>query len=242
MNAVVLFSGGIDSSVLLHKVFAHGGYDKVTALTIDYGSLHNSVELLATRRVLGYLAMVYEWDVSIKHEVLELPKDVFGPAQSILTGEDPEAVKTGGYHTSGPQPTVVRFRNGVLISIAAVRSGDVYVAVHATDYGGWAYPDCSPESIGGMAAAIYAGTFGDSRLKAPFNYITKAEIVAIGHDLGTPFHLTWSCYAGQDIHCGKCGTCLERARAFSLAGIDDPTIYEVQPKLKEEVEDVDYHS
>lgn len=101
----------------------------------------------------------------------------------------------------------------------------IYCGVHADDGANWAYPDCTPEFIGGMANAIHIGTYNRVRLRAPLLYMSKAEVVRIGTRLGAPYEKTWSCYKGEDLHCGVCPTCRSRKEAFELIGAEDPTEY-----------------
>ncbi len=99
----------------------------------------------------------------------------------------------------------------------------MYIANHGGDH--TIYPDCRPEFIHAMNGATEAGTFVKVSVEAPYTNITKAEIVARGAALGIDYAKTWSCYKGSDVHCGKCGTCVERREAFEAAGVKDPTVY-----------------
>ncbi len=101
----------------------------------------------------------------------------------------------------------------------------IYFGAHAEDAHNWAYPDCTPEFIGAMANAIYTGSYYTIRLFAPLQSLKKADIVKLGNDLGVPFENTWSCYKGEDKHCGTCPTCRSRREAFRIAGVEDPTQY-----------------
>ena len=125
--------------------------------------------------------------------------------------------------------TVVPFRNGIMLAIATgiAESHElkrVYIANHGGDH--TIYPDCRPEFIDAMDKATSAGTFVDVRVEAPYTNISKADIVRRGTILGIDYAKTWSCYKGSEIHCGKCGTCVERKEAFADAGVEDPTEYE----------------
>jgi 7-cyano-7-deazaguanine synthase len=124
--------------------------------------------------------------------------------------------------------TVVPFRNGIMLSIAAglaesKEAAGLVIAAHAGDHA--IYPDCREEFMKSMAAAIRVGTYAGIRLLRPFISMTKADIASRGHSLGIDFSQTWSCYKGDAIHCGTCGTCVERREAFIVAGIPDPTEY-----------------
>jgi 7-cyano-7-deazaguanine synthase len=131
----------------------------------------------------------------------------------------------------GVSPTYVPFRNGTMLSLVAGMAAvdpeaeAVYAGVHAEDGDNWAYPDCTPEFIGGMANAIYVGTYHKVRLYTPLIWMRKWQIVERGEQLGVPWDLTWSCYEGREDHCGVCPTCRARKAAFRDAGVSDPTIY-----------------
>jgi 7-cyano-7-deazaguanine synthase len=105
----------------------------------------------------------------------------------------------------------------------------IYIGVHADDGVNWAYPDCTPEFIGPMAAAIFIGTYNKVRLRTPIIYHQKHVVVATGLQLGVPFEYTWSCYKGEEKHCGICPTCRSRRDAFTLIGRQDPTEYAADP-------------
>lgn len=215
MRSLVLFSGGLDSSVALAKARVES--DEVAALSFQYGSVHNAREARAAEYIAKYfLIKRYE-------EVIHLPA---GQSTLMGVGETPARA----YEQEGPQPTVVPFRNAVLLSYAVAFAeaegfDHVWSGQHADDHGHWAYPDCSPEFLGAMAAAVYVGTYHKVRLVFPFVWMTKAEVVAAGALLNVPFSYTYSCYRGGDIHCGACPTCIERKRAFFHAGVVDNTVY-----------------
>lgn len=101
----------------------------------------------------------------------------------------------------------------------------IYFGAHSEDAANWAYPDCTPEWIGAMANAIYIGTYMAVRLHTPIQWLMKRDIATLGHSLGVPFEQTWSCYKGEELHCGTCPTCRSRKQAFIDAGIADPTEY-----------------
>ena len=124
--------------------------------------------------------------------------------------------------------TVVPFRNGIMLAIAAgfAESREAHalvIAAHAGDHA--IYPDCREEFMRAMGDGIRLGTYAGIELRRPFIAMTKAQIAARGAVLGVDYAQTWSCYVGGEIHCGECGTCVERREAFELAGTADPTVY-----------------
>jgi 7-cyano-7-deazaguanine synthase len=143
------------------------------------------------------------------------------------------AIPEGHYEAENMKQTVVPFRNGILLSIAAgfaesVGAEGLVIAAHSGDHA--IYPDCREEFMKPMAEAITAGTYADLEVLRPFIHLRKEGIAALGASLGIDFSLTWSCYKGGEIHCGKCGTCVERKEAFEKAGLEDPTEYEGEPE------------
>ncbi len=146
----------------------------------------------------------------------------------------------------GVSPTYVPFRNGTLLSLitgmAAIdaEAEAVYIGVHAEDAENWAYPDCTPEFMGGMANAIYIGTYHKIRLYTPLIWMTKAEVVLAGDMLDVPWELTWSCYEGREFHCGVCPTCRARKIAFMQGRGADPTTYAIDRSDEEHIPDGDH--
>lgn len=227
MKAVVLLSGGMDSATALAKATMQMGVEDILALSMAYGSTHQAKELLAAEQVsLWY---------NIPRRVVTFDPAIFKGGGSALLGEG--EIPTEEYHDitkETPSATVVPFRNANFISAAVAIAeahgfDQVWVAMHQTDFAGWAYPDCSPEFVGAMSAAIYVGTLHKVRLVTPFLWNTKAEIVATAAELEAPLQLTWSCYRGGEKHCGECPTCLERIKAFQIAGFVDPVEYLKSP-------------
>lgn len=218
-RAVALVSGGLDSVTLAHRLHAEGA--RLHMIGVDYGQRHR-VELDYARRCADRLGA--------RFDVVDLRS-----LQPLLPGSaltDPaQAVPAGHYADSTMAVTVVPNRNAVMLSIAyavAVADGAemVAAAMHAGDHP--IYPDCRPEFVDAFRAMENLATDGHAGpdlLSTPFIHMTKAEIVAVGAGLNVPFDQTWSCYAGETVHCGRCGTCVERQEAFSLAGVADPTVY-----------------
>jgi 7-cyano-7-deazaguanine synthase len=228
----------LDSTTLITQAIEDGCQD-ILLLSILYGSLHNTAESQAAERVFEWLKTNYD-DIQFDRLVVSMPPTIFTGVASALMGEIemPKLTYKEITEGQGPSPTVVPFRNANLLSIATSIADSrnynyVYIGAHGEDAHNWAYPDCTPEFLGAMANAIYIGTYDRVRLRFPFIWMVKAEIVAVADALGAPLHLTWSCYNpqtvddGEFIHCGECPTCIERAHAFAQAGFYDPTAYVV---------------
>ena len=216
MKALVIFSGGLDSTTAVY--WALKKYKNVETLSFIYGSKHNEIEhsyALKTCEKLGIKNTCINLDFIHDYFKSDLLKD---------QGEIPE----GHYAAENMKSTVVPFRNGIMISIAAgfAESKDCDVIILGNHSGDSIYADCSPEFISGMKKAIKVGTNRHIKVVSPFCNIKKNDIVAIGAKLGVDFSLTYSCYKGGEKHCGKCGTCVERKEAFELNNIKDPTIYD----------------
>lgn len=214
-DSVIVVSGGMDSITLL--------YDKkeeiALAVTFDYGSKHNAREIAWAKVHCGRLG--------IRHIVIKLDFMQKYFTSSLLEGGD--EIPEGHYADENMKSTVVPFRNGIMLSVAAGIAESnglkkILIANHGGDH--TIYPDCRPEFIEAMDRAIANGTYEDIRIDAPYTNITKADIAKIGKRLGIDYSETWSCYKGGERHCGKCGTCIERKEAMALAGIDDRTEYE----------------
>lgn len=214
-NSVIIVSGGLDSITLL--------YDKAEtialAVSFDYGQNHGAKELPFAAHHCRKLGIPHiTIPLSFMHRYFK---------SSLLDGA--EAIPEGHYAEENMKSTVVPFRNGIMLAIATGIAEShglkrVYIANHGGDH--TIYPDCRPDFIQAMDGAATAGTFVNVRIEAPYTNITKADIVCRGTALGVDYSKTWSCYKGSDVHCGKCGTCVERKEAFLEAGVKDPTEYE----------------
>lgn len=225
-NALVLTSGGVDSTTALALAIEKYGSDHVIALSISYGQKHTK-ELEAAKAVAAHYG--------VEQRFLDLALIFKDSNCSLLEGsteEIPEASyaeQIAETHGETPVSTYVPFRNGLFLSAAAsiALSNDcevIYYGAHADDAAGFAYPDCSPIFNNAMNTAIYEGSGHQLRIEAPFVNQTKADIVALGLKLGVPYTLTWSCYEGGEKPCGKCGTCIDRAAAFVANGVADPAL------------------
>lgn len=188
-------------------------------VSFSYGSNHNAKEIPFAEyhcKLLG-----------IPHIVIDL---AFMPKyfrSSLLEGGD--AIPEGHYADDNMKSTVVPFRNGIMLSIAAGIAEShnlkyVMMANHGGDHA--IYPDCRPSFVEAMSKATQEGTYPGIQILAPYTDITKADIAKKGKALGIDYTKTWSCYKGGEHHCGKCGTCVERREALAAAGIPDETIYD----------------
>ncbi len=217
MLSVVVCSGGLDSVTLAYRLAAAG--DELILVSFDYGQRH--------LKELDFAALAAE-RLEARHERIDLSPVGRHLTGSALTGE--EAVPEGHYAEANMAVTIVPNRNAIMLSVAyglaaAAGAGRVAAAFHGGDH--FIYPDCRPafaEAFARMQELALDG-YAEVALETPFLHWSKAEIAAEGARLGVPFEETWSCYRGEDRHCGRCGTCVERREAFDLAGVADPTDY-----------------
>lgn len=232
----VLLSGGVDSSTTLAIAASEYPDSPIECVTVNYGQRHHREMECASRQaeIMG-----------ADHTIL----DVEGVLQGMLVdkGAQNETIPDVSYADLpvGISPTYVSFRNGFMLSLLAARAqawvmamekakvgntsytevmtpyeAVIYCGVHADDGVNWAYPDCTPEFIGSMANAIYIGTYNKVRLRAPLQYDDKVKVVRKGLMLEVDFQSTWSCYKGEEMHCGTCPTCRSRKEAFLLNNAD----------------------
>lgn len=233
-KAIVLSSGGVDSTTCLSIALTEVEKENVITVSVYYGQKH-SKELVCAEKVAEY----YE----VKHKVIDLSKTgiMDGSDCPLLQSSDKdipeqsyaEQIEKNG---EGMVTTYVPFRNGFMLSaIAALAMAefpedevDIYLGAHADDAAGNAYADCSEEFTEAMKQAISIGTYEKVHVKCPLVNLNKAQVVEWGLRLGTPYELTWSCYRGGEKPCGKCGTCIDRAEAFRINGVEDPALKEVE--------------
>lgn len=233
-RAFVLLSGGIDSTTCLYMALSEFGSQNVIAYGVDYGQRHSkeidaATKICAQTRVKYRTTMMYSPSSMLTNEDADIP--------DVSYDELPEGIS----------PTYVPFRNGTMLSLLTMKAQEwvmimedksltgslfpvqaeatLFFGAHAEDAARDAYPDCSPEFIGSIASAIQIGTYGKVRLRAPLTYMTKRDVILAGDVLGARYDLTWSCYKGEEKHCGVCPTCRARKQAFISAGVADPTEY-----------------
>lgn len=216
MKTVLIYSGGLDSTVLLYHLLKEG--HMVYALSVNYGQRHQCELSFASEICCR---------INVIHEVADLSSIRRLIAGSSLTSPEVE-VAEGHYTETSMKSTIVPNRNMILLSVAtgyALSRGaeKVAYAAHSGDHA--IYPDCRNEFAEAMAEAMRLCDWNTVELIRPFIDSNKADIVRHGAELGVPFEKTWSCYKGKSLHCGRCGTCIERREAFDLANLEDPTRY-----------------
>lgn len=236
MKALVLFSGGVDSSTCLALAVQKYGTENVVALSVSYGQKHTK-EIQAADAVADFYG--------VQHIKLDL-STIFRYSDCSLLEQSDKEIPHESYaeqleKTEGaPVSTYVPFRNGLFISAAASVAlskgcGVILYGAHADDSAGNAYPDCSPAFNEAMNKAVWEGSGGQVKIEAPFVGMNKSQVVKTGLELGVPYDLTWSCYEGGDVPCGVCGTCRDRLAAFEENRVTDPLN---DPKSVKEIFDI----
>lgn len=229
-KAVVLNSGGVDSTTCVGLAVEKYGKDNVSTLSVFYGQKHDKELECAKKIAAHYEVAHYEVDLSAVMQFSNCP----------LLSQSTEAIRHESYAEQiakdgeGMVRTYVPFRNGLLLSsVTALAVSlypddevEVYYGAHADDAAGRAYADCSPEFADAMNRAINIGTYEKVTLAAPLINMNKGEVVKTGLAIGVPYHLTTSCYEGREKACGTCGTCIDRINAFKVNGVEDPIEYE----------------
>lgn len=226
MKILVLSSGGVDSTTCLAMAVAEVGAENVLALSVYYGQKHDK-EIQAAKKVAEYYGVQrMELDLSV----------IFAGSNCSLLKQSTQDIPLESYaqqieetHGEKPVSTYVPFRNGLFLSSAASIAlshgcSKIMYGAHADDAAGAAYPDCSLDFVNAMNQAIYLGSGNQLTIEAPFVSLTKADVVKKGLELGVPYDLTWSCYEGGEKPCGKCGTCIDRMKAFEKNGVVDPLL------------------
>ena len=225
MRALVLTSGGVDSTTCLAMAVEKYGCENVVALSVSYGQKH-SKEIEASKKIADYynvehiylnLAEIFKFsDCSLlEHSDKEIPHESYNDQIKVTDGK--------------PVSTYVPFRNGLFLASAASIALSkncqiIYYGAHSDDAAGSAYPDCSEAFNNAINTAIFEGSGKQLTIEAPFVSWTKKEVVKKGLELKVPYELTWSCYEGNDKPCGTCGTCIDRLAAFEANGVTDPLL------------------
>ena len=213
-DSLIVVSGGMDSVTMLYEY-----RERIAlAVTFDYGGNHAKNEIAC--------ASLHCERLGIRHIIIPLDFMHRYFTSSLLQGA--EAIPEGRYDAENMASTVVPFRNGIMLSIACGMAESyglkrVMIANHGGDH--TIYPDCREDFIRKMSLAMTAGTDSKVEIFAPYTNISKSDIARHGRMLGLDYSETWSCYKGGEVHCGKCGTCIERKEAMREAGIEDPTVY-----------------
>lgn len=225
MKALVLFSGGVDSTTCLALAIDRYGKDNVVALSVSYGQKHTKEVEAADKIAKHYGVEFITLDLSemfrfsdcslLQHSDKEVPHESYAEQLKETNGS--------------PVSTYVPFRNGLFIASAASIAlskgcGVILYGAHADDAAGNAYPDCSEVFNNAMNTAVWEGSGHQVKIEAPFVGMNKAGVVKKGLELGVPYELTWSCYEGHNKPCGVCGTCIDRQKAFEANGVTDPLL------------------
>ena len=221
-KAVVLLSGGLDSTTTLAKAIADG--NEVTALSFDYGQRH-SKELVSASNVANHYG--------VKHVIVKIDLSMFRSALTDKSIDVPENRDESQMGSDIPV-TYVPSRNIIMMSVAAglcesIDAEKIYIGANVIDYSG--YPDCRPEFFYAFQKMLEVGTKSGVeghaiKIETPILSLSKAEIVKLGKELEAPLHLTWSCYEGGEKACGKCDSCQLRLKGFEDAGYEDEIEYE----------------
>ena len=215
---IIILSGGLDSTTLMYRLVIMYGAENVSAISFNYGSKHNKIELEMAEKSCKKL--------EVSHKIFDLSPVFKNFNSALLDHEDSEEIPEGHYEDKSMKKTVVPFRNGILLAIAigfaeTEDSDEVYYGAHAGDHA--IYPDCRKSFIKYMDKAGKKGTYNEVRIKAPFQNASKIDIVRIANAIDVDFSLTWTCYNPQDGKpCDKCGSCQERAEAFKENNLIDP--------------------
>lgn len=229
-KALVLSSGGVDSTTCIGIAVNEFGKENVSTVSIYYGQKHNK-ELKCAERIAEHYG--------VEHYVLDI-STIMKYSNCNLLSHSTEKIAQGKYSDqieqseTGRVSTYVPFRNGLMLSSVAALAVSIYpedivhiyIGAHADDAAGNAYADCSKDFTDAMHQAIKIGTYERVLVEAPLVNMNKAQVVSTGLSLNAPYNMTYSCYEGRDKSCGKCGTCIDRRDAFIQNGIEDPIEYE----------------
>lgn len=230
-KALVLNSGGVDSTTCVGLAVEKYGKGNVITASLYYGQKHDK-ELECAKRIADYYGVRH-----IEEDISNVMKYAGNVCTLVKNGKDIEHASYAeqiAENGEGRVATYVPFRNGLLLAIAAAYADslfpnekvEIFYGAHADDAAGRAYADCSPEFAEAMDKAINIGTYGNITINRPLINLNKAGVVKIGLGLNVPYELTWSCYEGGEKQCGTCGTCIDRKAAFEANGVKDPVEYE----------------
>jgi len=240
-KAIVLSSGGVDSTVCVAMAVEKFGAENVATTSIFYGQKHNK-ELECARKVADHYKLKhYEFDLSSVLQfsncslLVQSTQEIDHKSYAEQIASNAAAAQNGATDSAaakGKVSTYVPFRNGLMLSVCASLAQsifenddvEIYMGAHGDDAAGNAYADCSEAFVSTMSKAISIGTYEQVKVTAPFAGLSKAQVVKKGLELKAPFELTWSCYEGGERPCGTCGTCIDRAKAFAANNAADPAI------------------
>lgn len=215
-SAVVLVSGGLDSTVVLALAIDRHGPENVFPLRFFYGQTHKKELERCHMICTEYYSLPLEGcTIDLPVESALVDQKEFNPSMKTRAVEQ------------GLPPSFVPGRNAVMLSVAAgyaygKRARYIYGGWNVVDYSG--YPDCRPAFLHSMEVALRDGTDVDFEIVAPIIMLTKPEIIRAGFELKAPIHLTWSCYAGGKMPCEACESCKIRREAFEYLSIPDPSL------------------
>lgn len=228
-KALVLSSGGVDSTTCIGLACEKFDRENVSTVSIFYGQKHDK-ELECAKKIAKYYGL--------NHYILNLSQ-ILKYSNCPLLSHSTKTIDHESYEDqikkNGVVETYVPFRNGLMLSSVAALAlslypeeiTHIYLGAHADDAAGNAYADCSPAFTNAMYEAIKLGSYEKVIVEAPLVNMTKAEVVKTGLEIDVPYELTWSCYEGGEKACGTCGTCIDRKAAFKANGVEDPIPYEV---------------
>jgi 7-cyano-7-deazaguanine synthase len=242
-----LLSGGVDSTTTLAMAKDTFPEAEHEAVTIDYGQRHAREAECAHKQaeLLGATHYILPIHGLMDGMLVDKPNNEAIPDVSyaeLAPGISPTyvtfrnglmlsvlAARAQGWvmaeQKNYREAVEIDLLHGSGADLGKAPESTIFVGIHADDGVNWAYPDCTPEFFGSMAAAIYIGTYHTVRVRAPLLHMTKPEVVEQGLKLGVDYANTWSCYKGESVHCGTCPTCRSRKEAFILNGAGDPTEY-----------------
>lgn len=229
MKKIIILSGGMDSTTLLYDVVKTYGAKNVIALSFNYGSRHNELELDCAKESCKKL--------KVKYALLDIEPIMSSfNSDSALLVKSGKVIPKGHYENKNMKKTVVPFRNGILLSLAAGfaeanKANTVFYGAHAGDHE--IYPDCRKDFTKTFSKAVTLGTYNQIRIEAPYTKLDKYGILKIGAVLGVDYSKTHTCYNPKEgVSCGKCGSCQERLEAFEKIGDNDPLPYNSRKLLK----------